>query len=127
MGLVQQVHLSSATEQASVLSLFGSEEESANDGISISSTINQMLRSATGSAPGSAPIAGIGRSLPTPAPSGDEVLNLGDDNGNIKYALHFFLYNPYSITFQYALLDSPSQGHFCNRKTVSSHSVERHM
>ena len=56
MGLVQQVHLSSAAEQASVLSLFGPEEESANDGISISSTNNQMLRSATGSAPGVLPL-----------------------------------------------------------------------
>jgi len=89
-GLVQQVHLSSAAEQASVLSLFGSEEESANDGISISSTNNQMLKSATGSAS----IEGIGRCLPASAPSGDRVLNLGDDNGNIECVLHSFCTTP---------------------------------
>jgi len=111
MGLVQQVHLSSVAEQASLSSLFGSEEEFANDGISISSTNNQMLRSATGSTTGSttgsASIEGIARSPPAPAPSGDEVLNLGDDNGNIECVLHSLLYNSYSIALQYARLDCP--------------------
>jgi len=102
IGLVQQVHLSSAGEKANVLSYFGTEEESADNGIRISSTNKQMLRSA----PGSAPIAGIG-SLPAPAPSGDEVLNLGDDNGNVECVPLSLLYNPYSIAFQYARLGCP--------------------
>jgi hypothetical protein len=62
----------------------------ANDGITISSTNNQMQRGA----PGSAPIVDIGRSLPAPAPSGDEMLNLGKDNETVECVLHSLLYNP---------------------------------
>ena len=50
------------------------------------------------SAPGGAPIADIGRPFPAPAPSGEEVLNLCEENGNAECALHSLLYNPYLST-----------------------------
>ena len=55
-------------------------DQSAEDGIRISSTNNRMQRST----PGGALIADIGRSSPAPAPSGEEVLNLSEDNMNVE-------------------------------------------
>jgi len=58
-------------------------EAAANNGIRISSTNDQMQSSAFGTAP----IVSIGQP-PAPAHSGDEVLNPGEDNGNVEFVLH---------------------------------------
>ena len=66
------------------VSLPTGHDQSANDGIRISSMNNQMQSSV----PRSAPIVEIGLYLPVPAPNGDEMLNRGEDNVNFEYVLH---------------------------------------
>ncbi len=56
-------------------------DQSANDGIRISLTSNQMQSSV----PGSAPIVDVGLYLPA---NGDDVLNRGEDNGNFECVPH---------------------------------------
>jgi len=111
MGLVQQVHLSSVAEQASLSSLFGSEQESANDGISISSTNNQTLRSATGSTTRSttrsASIEGIGRSLPRTRSKWRWGAQSGRRQWQYRVRSTLSSVQPYSMTFQCARLDCP--------------------
>ena len=46
--------------------------------------------------PGSAPIVDVGPSLPVPAPNGDEMLNMGEHNGNVECVLHSSSVQPLS-------------------------------
>jgi len=59
-------------------------EQATSNVIRVSSTNHQMRSSACRSAP----TVTIGRHLPAPASGGDSVLNLGEDNGNVKSVLH---------------------------------------
>ena len=79
-------------------------DQSGEDGIRISSGNNQMQSTALGAAP----IADIGRSSPAPAPSGEEVLYLNEENGNTECALQSPLYNPYLSTLPVFLTGLPS-------------------
>ena len=66
--------------------------QSANDGIRISSTNNQMQVSV----PGSTPMVDVGLYFPAPAPNGDEMLNRGKDNANFECVLHTSFAQPLS-------------------------------
>ena len=59
-------------------------DQSANDGIRISSTNNQMQIGV----PESAPIMDIGLYLPVPSPNAVETPNQGEDDANFECALY---------------------------------------
>jgi hypothetical protein len=56
----------------------------------------------------------IGRP-PVPSHDGGEVLNLGEDNGNVECVLHSS--SVHSIAFQYARLDYPHEATSSSRET----------